>query len=88
MTEEQKRQLDTIDIADILIYVSSKNFETSEALRYTRKELSISEEKLTKAKELLKDLLSELDDLSELSGMSYKSKLKEQVEQFLKEVSE
>ena len=45
-------------------------------------------EKLTKAKEIIKDLLVELDDLSELSGMSYKSKLKEQAKQFLKEVSE
>lgn len=42
------------------------------------------EAQLNKAKELIKDLLSELDDMSELSGMSYKAKLKEQAEQFLK----
>lgn len=49
------------------------------------KENTELKEQLTKAKELLKDLLVELDGLSELSGLSYKSKLKEQVEQFLKE---
>lgn len=36
-----------------------------------------------RAKEIIKDLVAELDDLSELSGLSYKSKLKERVEQFL-----
>lgn len=78
MTEEQKRQLDTINIVDILAYLSSKTFEMSEALRYTKKRVAT-------AKEIIADAISSLEDLSELSGISYKSKLKEQVEQFLKE---
>lgn len=38
----------------------------------------------TEDRELIKDLVSELDYLSELSGISYALKLKEKTERFLK----